>query len=407
MVAEEADKRKFNFTKRELEALPPAEKEKEQYWDTKARGLYLQVSKSGVKSFFVRRKVHGHSERLFLGRFPELTIEQARIKVADFHSSLAQGKNLAQARRSDLKEMTLGQLFVEYLERHARKSRKTADEIQKQFDRSFSKWKDRKLSSMTTDVAESIHQAIGESRGPYAANRAIELLRALFNKAVEWKHFKGDNPTETITLFPEQSRVRIIQADEFDRFFAALEEEGDQDIKDFVMLSLFTGARKSNVLAMSFSDIDLKQGTWTIPGEQAKNSQTHTIPLTEEELSILKRRRKDQQKARQNDPENPKYKDNHFVFFGTGKTGHLVEPKRQWKNILKRAGIENLHLHDLRRSMASWMANSGANVALIQSAMNHKDLKTTLTVYAHTVKDAERDARQKAHALMLGHKSKK
>lgn len=54
--------------------------------------------------------------------------------------------------------------------------------------------------------------------------------------------------------------------------------------------------------------------------------------------------------------------------------------------------------------MASWMANSGANVALIQSAMNHKDLKTTLTIYAHTVKDAERDARQKAHALMLGHK---
>jgi len=97
----------------------------------------------------------------------------------------------------------------------------------------------------------------------------------------------------------------------------------------------------------------------------------------------------------------------HYVFFGEGKTGHLVEPKRQWKNILAKAEIENLHLHDLRRSMASWMANSGANVSLIQSALNHKDLKTTLTVYAHTVKDAERDARQKAHALMLGHKSKK
>lgn len=95
------------------------------------------------------------------------------------------------------------------------------------------------------------------------------------------------------------------------------------------------------------------------------------------------------------------------MFFGNGKTGHLVEPKRQWRNDLSKAGIENLHLHDLRRSIASRMANSGANVALIQSAMNHKDLKITLTIYVHTVKDAERDARWKAHALMLGHKWKK
>ncbi|MBY0552805.1 MAG: site-specific integrase [Candidatus Obscuribacterales bacterium] len=399
--------KKFNFTKKEIEALPDAKTDKDQYWDTKARGLYIQVSKAGVKSFFVRRKIHGHSERLFLGRFPELTVEQARIKCAEFHASLAQGKNLAETRREDLKEMTLGDLFRQYLERHARKSRKTSDEIEKQFERSFSKWKERKLSAVTSEIAEAIHQSIGDARGPYAANRAIELLRALYNKAVEWKLYKGSNPTETITMFPEQNRVRIIQADEFQRFFEALDQEADQDIQDFVLLSLFTGARKANVLAMSWADIDMKAGTWTIPGEQAKNSQTHTIPLTDEELKILRRRQKDQEKQRQKDPQNPKYVGNHFVFYGTGKTGHLVEPKRQWRNILSRAGIENLHLHDLRRSMASWMANSGANVALIQSAMNHKDLKTTLTIYAHTVKDAERDARQKAHALMLGHKSKK
>lgn len=298
-------------------------------------------------------------------------------------------------------------MFGQYIERHARKSRKTSDEMEKQFERSFSKWKDRKLSSITSEVAETIHQSIGDTRGQYAANRAIELLRALFNKATEWKLFKGSNPTETITMFPEQNRVRIIQADEFQRFFAALEEEADQDIQDFVLLSLFTGARKTNVLAMSWADIDLKAGTWTIPGEQAKNSQSHTVPLTEEELKILRRRKKTQEKERQKDPDNPKFKGNFYVFFGNGKTGHLVEPKRQWRNILSKAGIDNLHLHELRRSMASWMANSGANVALIQSAMNHKDLKTTLTIYAHTVKDAERDARQKAHALMLGHKTKK
>lgn len=401
------NKKRFNFNKKEIDSLPPAEGEKEQYWDTKTRGLYLQVSSGGVKSYYVRRKIHGHSERLFLGRHPEISIEQARSKAAQFHASLAQGSNLAAARRMEMKELTVGELFEEYIERHAKKSRKTVVEIQKQFERDFSKWKHRKLSSMSNEEAENIHRDIADTRGPYAANRAIELLRAMYNKAVEWRHFKGDNPTKTVTMFPERARHRVIQADEFARFFAAVESEADQDIQDFIMLSLLTGARKTNVLSMSWSDIDMKGKTWTIPGEQSKNSQMHTIPLTDEELEILRRRKKEQEQRWRRDPENPKYKNNHFVFFGEGKTGHLVEPKRQWKNILEKAEIENLHLHDLRRSMASWMANTGANVALIHSALNHKDLKTTLAVYAHTAKDAERDARQKAHALMLGHKSKK
>lgn len=53
--------------------------------------------------------------------------------------------------------------------------------------------------------------------------------------------------------------------------------------------------------------------------------------------------------------------------------------------------------------MASWMANAGANVAFIQSALNHKDIKTTLNVYVHTVQAAERNERTKAHLLMLKH----
>lgn len=61
------------------------------------------------------------------------------MKAAEFHSSLAQGKNLAQARRSELAELTLAEMFAEYIERHAKKSRKTVVEIEKQFERDFFK----------------------------------------------------------------------------------------------------------------------------------------------------------------------------------------------------------------------------------------------------------------------------
>jgi hypothetical protein len=68
--------------------------------------------------------------------------------------------------------------------------------------------------------------------------------------------------------------------------------------------------------------------------------------------------------------------------------------------LLARAKLEGLHIHDLRRSLASFMANAGADVSLIQSALNHKDIKTTLTVYVRTARSAELTAREKAHDLL-------
>jgi integrase len=89
-----------------------------------------------------------------------------------------------------------------------------------------------------------------------------------------------------------------------------------------------------------------------------------------------------------------------FVFPGDGVTGHYVEPKRAWKSLLRRAQVEGLHIHDLRRSLASFMANAGADVSMIKSALNHKDIKTTLTVYVRTARSAELAARERAHELI-------
>src|ERR1700722_13622478 len=105
------------------------------------------------------------------------------------------------------------------------------------------------------------------------------------------------------------------------------------------------------------------------------------------EVSILRRRLN--QKA------------NDFVFPSVGKRGHYIEPKRRWRQLLSRANITDFRIHDLRRTLATYMANSGANVALIQSALNHKDLRTTLKVYTKVARRAELEAREKAHELML------
>ncbi len=381
---------KINFTKKELEGIQPPQGGGRQvrYYDTKTRGLLLLVTAGGAKTFYVRRKVKGRSELYTLGRFPELSIEQARAKASGFHSALAEGKNMVQARRTEKSELTLGDLFQEYLDRHLKKSRKTWQVLEKNFERDFGSWKNHKLSVISSGDVEKLHRSIGANRGTYAANRAVDLLRAMYNKGISWQLFSGVNPAVGISEFTERPRDRVLQADEVARFIAAIESDAEEDLRDFVRLCLLTGQRKSNVLSMRWEHIDLKGKVWNIPGEQMKNNQSHTLSLSSDEILILRMR-----------ADSPK-KNEEWVFPGDGKTGHFVDPKRAWKKLLDRAGIEDLHIHDLRRSLASFMANSGADVSMIKSALNHKDIKTTLNVYIRTTRDAELEAREKAHKLI-------
>jgi integrase len=87
-----------------------------------------------------------------------------------------------------------------------------------------------------------------------------------------------------------------------------------------------------------------------------------------------------------------------YVSPGTGtKSPHLADPKKGWHRILKRAKIENLHLHDSRRTLGSYMAMTGASLSVIGNALNHKVVSTTRKVYAQSAHEAERTAREVAH----------
>jgi len=126
----------------------------------------------------VRRKVKGKSELFLLGRFPELSVLQARGKAGVLHASVTDGKNVAQAKRSEKAELTLGELFDEHVERHLKRSRKTWQVQQENIERYFGPWKNHKLSAITREDVELLHGSLGKKRGHYSANRALDLLRA-------------------------------------------------------------------------------------------------------------------------------------------------------------------------------------------------------------------------------------
>jgi integrase len=93
-------------------------------------------------------------------------------------------------------------------------------------------------------------------------------------------------------------------------------------------------------------------------------------------------------------------KDDTWVFPGAGKTGHMVEPKKAWRRILQRANIQNMRIHDLRRSLGSWQAATGANLSIIGKTLNHKQVSTT-AIYARLNIDPVRESMNTATEAML------
>jgi len=376
---------KFNFTKRSLEALPlPAHGKRSCYYDEKVRGLGAAVTDKGTITFIVYRKVGGRPERMTLGRYPDLSIENARGLACEINAQISQGKNPNQEKSKLRSEITLKELFDKYLEQHAKKHKKSWSSDQRQYTLYLSSWGNRKISSIHKSDIELLHTKIGNRSGIYSANRALSLLGVMFSKAMSWG-WEGINPVVGIKKFKEKSRERFLQGDELPRFFKSLEEEHNRCLADFFMLSLLTGARRSNVLSMRWQDIDMKSAIWTIL--ETKNGTSQIVPLGAEAIAILS--------------ERLETKESVWVFpSSASQSGHLEEPKSAWKRILKRADLKDLRLHDLRRTLGSWQAATGANSFIIGKSLNHKTTQAT-AIYARLSIDPVRQSVNRATEAML------
>lgn len=374
---------RFNFTKRVLEKIETPSK-LTTYHDTHVKGLKLVVHPTGNKVFIHYRKIEGRPERIKIGPFPEITVEQARVKVGELNAQIAKGINPNDKGRTEHVNWTLDEFFDLYIERYAKLHKKTWRVDINRYKFHLKAWGGkRKLSVFKKLDIQGLHIKVGKNSGIYAANRLLALVQVIFNKAIEWG-WEHPNPAHGIKKYKEESRDRHLQADELNRFFDAVSKEPNEIIRDYVLISLLTGARRSNVLAIRWSDINFEGATWFI--KETKNGTPQTIPLLPAAIEILQAR---QEQAI-----------SEFVFPGTGESGHLAEPKKGWKRILAWAGIEGLRIHDLRRSLGSWQASTGASLPVIGKTLNHKDIRST-SIYARVDLDPVRNAMDKAVNAMF------
>lgn len=410
---------KFNFTVKELKKLPiPAEGKRYTFKDAKERGLIIRVTPNGQKTFQLYQKHQGRPVRVSLGLFDDISVEKARKKAQIAKGELAEGVNPNIEKNKLRQEIPLKELFNLYMERYSKIEKKSWQHDEREINKYLSRWFNRKISDISKHEITSLHLRIRERNGLYQANRILERLRSMYNKAIQWG-WEGTNPTQGIKKFKEKSRDRFIEPSEMPLFIEALNQEENETARDFIYIALFTGARKTNVLQMKWEQIEWKRKVWRIP--ETKNGEPLTVPIADRAEDILKRRFK----ASDSSP---------WVFPSkTSKEGHYNDPKKAWNRIRQRAtiatykqhpklkalveevkeqlenadnygyttlklfntiqneaearqielptGIMDVRLHDIRRTFGSYQAMEGASLQIIGKSLGHKSPQST-QVYA-------------------------
>lgn len=375
----------FPFRKDILESLPPQNKRYD-VKDAKSPGLRLLVYPAGSKTFILYKRVGCKQRRLKIGSFPDTTIEQARKAASEYRAIISAGKDPEAEKRALRYDLSFKELYEKYYTEHAAVFTKDPKANRRMMEfHIFPVIGNQKISLITRESIRKLHATMGENRGRGTANRVIGIVSAVFNHGIKNDYFKHTNPCDKLKKFPLKSRDRFLSINELTSFFDAIAFENGL-FKDFFSLLLYTGARKSNVLCMKWADIDFSLKRWRISEEHTKNKDVNIVMLSEPALVILQTRLMDN-KQRSMPSE--------FVFPGNGKNGHLKDPKKAFERVRQRMKVKDFRMHDLRRTLGSYMAINGASLPVIGKALNHKSQVST-AIYARLSEYAVSDAVDKA-----------
>ena len=340
--------------------------------DDSIRGFAVRILPSGSRAFVWEGRVKGRPRRITLGFFPDLSVAAARLRAMAIRTAIGRGENPADERQAERHENTFGELCKRYVEEHSKIHKRSWLRDQRRLERCKA-WNARRLSDITTGDMLKLQHGLSEGRGPIEANRTLELLRAVFNKAMKWK-MTDSNPALRFERFHEVARDRFLSDGELRRLSAALAQESEP-WRSYFPLLLLLGLRRSELAGAAWSDVDLEAGTIRLV--RTKTGKPRLAPLPRLAVEILRAL--------------PSYGRAEFLFPGTGSTGHLVEVKSAWARICRRGELVGATIHDLRRTCASMMAMAGVNLPTIGRVLGHVNLDAT-QIYARLDMETARRA---------------
>lgn len=357
--------------------------------DSELKGFAVRITTSGAKSFILEKRIDGKVKRLTLGRYPELTVEQARKEAHKLLGHIATGRNpTAEKKQKELQATTLQQAFNDFLLARKNLKPRTLYDYQRLMKVAFLDWQNKALIDINKEMVAKRHTKVGAEHGEAYANLAMRFLRALFNFSIaQYEDGSGnallrENPvvrlTQTRAWYRVERRQTVIKSHQLKQWYEGVmalknDKTSQQSalVADYLLFLLFTGLRRQEAATLKWSDIDLHGRSFTI--RDTKNREPLTLPLTDFVYSLLESRRANA--------------DSEYVFAGNGKAGHLIEPRHQVQQVRDRSGV-SFTLHDLRRSYITIAESIDISAYALKRLVNHKMSNDVTTGYI--VNDVER-----------------
>ncbi len=272
--------------------------------------LRMYITSRGVKTFFVRKRIHGRDKRIIIGNYPDVDIETARGAVSDILAAAMEKP------RAHNRKITLRKFLGVYLEKRVRRNSVSRDKLERAIQRHFTPLLNKNIDVISAD---DVISTINNIKGPAIAGRLQEFLQSVFKYAVDTGYIK-QSPISNLPKIKQNRRIRPINKGVFHRLLRAINTEQDLNLRAAFLMLIYAFAPKSKVFAMQWKDLDFNHYTWC------------DKPLSDMAVVLL-----------QGLPQ-----DGRWVFPGRGR-GHLTDPRVAWKRLAVSAGVPNLTMDDVNK----------------------------------------------------------
>jgi len=376
------------FTDRSVAALKP---KTERYEKWEGGGFGIRVTPRGVKSWVFLYRFDDKNRRMTFGKYPAMPLADAHIKLAEAKKALGQGKDpgaeLVTERWKERNADTVEGLAAEYIEKHAKRNKRTWQEDKRLLEVNVIPVLGRKKAHDVTrrDIIELLDGIVARN-APVAANRVLAVIRKMYNWAIS-RDIVEVNPCHMVKPpTKEAPRERVLTADELKSFWLGLEHVEARlanTSRLALRLILATAQRRGEITGAEWCGFEAD--VWTIPPEKSKNGRAHRVPLSPLAKKLLKEIK-------------GKAGGSRFLFpsphrvSSPGSADKPITPQsvsHAVRNNLDVLKVKDVHPHDLRRTAATFMTSLGIPRLVVAKVLNHAETSVT-AVYDRHGYDAEK-----------------
>ena len=368
----------------------PSNKKKTELFDIHSKGLSLEVRATGGKTYYRRyRDSRGRIRQIKLGDERELSLADARLLADKIGRQVAMGDDPLEEKQLVRTVPNFADFIEEQYMPYVKSYKRSWDtDVSLLKNHLLPRFGKRYMDEITRqDIVKMHADRKASGAAPGSANRLLIMMRYIFNLTLKWE-VPGIkvNPCKGIPLMEENNkRERYLSVEEAQKLYGAVCSSENTMLKFIVPMLILTGARKREVLDARWEDFDLARRVWRIP--ITKSGKARRVPLSDGALTLL--------------ATMPRKSDCPWAFANPATDKPYVSFFCAWDTARKKVGLQDVCVHSLRHSHASFLINAGRTLYEVQNILGHTQVKTTQR-YAHLSHDTLLDATNSVNTTLAG-----